>query len=156
VSLLGTGSELLGSVEMALWRVTANGPVEIPQTKPKKAKLVESDLEDWVVKNPAILGEPLLVIWRQVLIPDIKDRLDVLAVDTAGNAVVIELKRGHLRDPVDVHRPCGMPAISRSGGSTTSSARPATSLGRQGTPTSTSTRYTRRSVLKRASMRRRN
>lgn len=87
---------------MALWKVTDNGPVEIPQTKPKKAKLLESDLEDWVVKNPAILGEPLLVIGRQVMIPDIKDRLDVLAVDITGNAVIVELKRGQLKDPVDV------------------------------------------------------
>ncbi len=87
---------------MSLWRVTDDGPVQIPQTKLKKAKLVEADLEDWVVKNPMLLGEPLLVIGRQVLIPDTKDRLDVLAVDTAGKAVIIELKRGDLKNPVDV------------------------------------------------------
>ncbi len=87
---------------MALWKVTDNGPVKVPHTKPKKAKLLESDLEDWVVTNPTILGEPFLVIGRQVLIPDIRDRLDVLAVDTAGNAVIIELKRGQLKNPVDI------------------------------------------------------
>lgn len=59
-------------------------------------------MEDWIVSDPTILGEPLLVIGRQVLIPDTRDRLDVLAVDPFGNAVIIELKRGHLKDPVDI------------------------------------------------------
>ena len=54
---------------MALWKITDDGPVEVPVTQPKKAKLLESDLEDWVVRKPELLGEPLLVIGRQVLIP---------------------------------------------------------------------------------------
>jgi hypothetical protein len=68
----------------------------------RKEKLLEEHLEDWIVADPTILGEPLLVIGRQVLIPDTKDRLDVLAVDPQGNSVVIELKPGKLRDPVDI------------------------------------------------------
>jgi hypothetical protein len=44
-----------------------------------KEKLLEENLEDWVISDPSILGEPLLIIGRQVLIPDIKDRLDILA-----------------------------------------------------------------------------
>ena len=35
------------------------------------------------------------------MIPDIKDRLDILAIDPQGKAVIIELKRGALKDPVD-------------------------------------------------------
>jgi len=42
------------------------------------------------------------VIGRQVLIPDTRDRLDLLAVEPQGHSVVIELKRGKLRDPVDI------------------------------------------------------
>ena len=87
---------------MALWKITDGGPKAVAEAKFRKENLLESDLEDWVVSNPQILGEELLVIGRQVLIPDIKDRLDVLAVDTAGNTVIIELKRGKLKDPVDI------------------------------------------------------
>lgn len=87
---------------MPLWKITDNKPVAVPETKPKKEKFLESDLEEWVACKPDILGEPLLIIGRQVLIPDVKDRLDLLALDPAGNAVIIELKRGTLKDPVDI------------------------------------------------------
>lgn len=87
---------------MALWKISDTGPVAVPLTQPKKEKLLEADIEKWVVDCPEILGESLLIIGRQVLIPDMGDRLDVLALDTAGKAVIIELKRGHLKDPVDV------------------------------------------------------
>jgi hypothetical protein len=87
---------------MPIWKIGENGPAKLPETKLKDEKLLEEHLEDWIVADPSILGEPLLVIGRQVLIPDTKDRLDVLAIDPQGNAVVIELKRGKLRDPVDV------------------------------------------------------
>ncbi len=87
---------------MAIWRITGEGPKELPQTKLKQEKMLEEDLEDWIEKKPLILGEPLLIIGRQVLIPEVKDRLDLLGVDPQGNAVVIELKRGKLKDPVDM------------------------------------------------------
>ncbi len=87
---------------MAIWKITKGGPEQVPQTAPKKEKLLESDLEDWIEGNPELLGEPLMIIGRQVMIPEIKDRLDILAVDTNGNAVIVELKRGKLKDPVDM------------------------------------------------------
>jgi hypothetical protein len=87
---------------MPIWKITDNGPAKIAETKFKQEKLLEEKLEDWIVSDPTILGEPLLVIGRQVLIPDTRDRLDILAADSFGNAVIIELKRGHLKDPVDV------------------------------------------------------
>ncbi len=87
---------------MPIWKMTAKGPRKLPETRLKEEKVLEEQLEDWIVADPTILGEPLMVIGRQVLIPDTKDRLDVLAIDPQGNAVVIELKRGRLRDPVDV------------------------------------------------------
>jgi len=87
---------------MPIWKITPKGPQRVSETKLKQEKLLEEELENWVISDPSLLGEPLLVIGRQVLIPDIKDRLDILALDPQGNSVVIELKRGKLSDPVDV------------------------------------------------------
>ena len=81
-------------VDMPIWKITPEGPVKVSQTKPKEAKLLEENLENWVITDPSLLGEPLLIIGRQVMIPEVKDRLDVLALDPQGNTVVIELKRG--------------------------------------------------------------
>jgi arsenate reductase-like glutaredoxin family protein len=89
-------------MKMPLWKITEKGPTKIQETTVKKEKLLEENLEDWIVADPTILGEPLLVISRQVMIQDTKDKLDILALDPQGNSVVIELKRGHLKDPVDV------------------------------------------------------
>ncbi len=87
---------------MGLWKITDKGPLPVQETKLKHEKLLEENLEDWICSDGAILGEPLFIIGRQVMIPDMKDRLDVLALDTQGNAVIIELKRGKLNDPVDM------------------------------------------------------
>ncbi|MCK4627881.1 MAG: hypothetical protein KAT56_02695, partial [Sedimentisphaerales bacterium] len=87
---------------MGLWKITEKGPTKVPETKLKQEKLLEENLENWICSDSTILGEPLFIIGRQVLIPDIKDRLDVLAIDPQGNAVVIELKRGKLKAPVDM------------------------------------------------------
>jgi hypothetical protein len=87
---------------MPIWKITPKGPVKVSETKLKQEKLLEENLEDWVITDPSLLGEPLLIIGRQVMIPDVKDRLDVLALDPQGNTAVVELKRGKLRDPVDM------------------------------------------------------
>jgi RecB family endonuclease NucS len=87
---------------MPLWKITNAGPKAVATTRFKEESLLEEHLEDWIAADPTILGEPLLIIGRQVLIPDTKDRLDLLAIDPQGYAVIIELKRGKLRDPVDI------------------------------------------------------
>lgn len=87
---------------MGLWKITDKGPQPVQKTKFKQEKLLEEHLEDWVAVDASILGEPLFIIGRQVIIPDVKDRLDLLALDPQGNAVIIELKRGKLKDPVDM------------------------------------------------------
>jgi hypothetical protein len=87
---------------MSIWKVTSNGPQEVSETKFKQEEVLEESLEDWVVDDSALLGESLLIIGRQVIVPDINDRLDLLALDPQGNAVVVELKRGQLKDPVDM------------------------------------------------------
>ena len=85
-----------------LWKITNNSPVKIKETELQQEKFLEEQLEDWVAQDSSILGEPLLIFGQQVIVPDTKDRLDLLAVDTRGAITVIELKRGQLKDPVDM------------------------------------------------------
>jgi hypothetical protein len=87
---------------MPIWKITARGHTKVSETELKREKLLEEKLEDRVVSEPELLGEPLLVIGRQVIIPDVKDRLDILALDSQGNAVIIELKRGE--GPLPLYR----------------------------------------------------
>lgn len=87
---------------MSIWKITSEGPTKVAKTKLEQEDLLEEDLERWVTSNPELLEEPLLVIGNQVMIPDVHDRIDVLAIDPQGNAVIIELKRGQLKDPVDM------------------------------------------------------
>lgn len=52
----------------------------------------EQRLEDWVVKNPSLLGIDLLLIGRQVTTAN-QGRIDLLALNEEANLVVLELKR---------------------------------------------------------------
>jgi hypothetical protein len=52
------------------------------------------DIQEWVEKYPKILGEELLVIGKELsFYSDTRERPDLIAIDKAGNVVVIELKR---------------------------------------------------------------
>jgi predicted transport protein len=52
------------------------------------------DIEEWVEKEPNILGEGLLIIQKEFAgFDDTKERLDLLAIDENGYLVIIELKR---------------------------------------------------------------
>ena len=67
--------------------------VRLTPTKYSSLKLKESyDIEEWIEKNPEILGEELLIINRQYC-PATGLKLDLLAVDKDANLVIIELKR---------------------------------------------------------------
>lgn len=74
-------------LEIGLWRV--DGP---PQRMATAAMPLESRLEELIEADPAILGEPLLFIGRQVLTAQAK-YIDLLAVDADGGLHVLELKR---------------------------------------------------------------
>lgn len=50
------------------------------------------DIQEWIEKTPDILGEDLLVIGKEVILPSGK-RLDLLCIDRHGAAVIVELKR---------------------------------------------------------------
>ena len=87
------------STEPQLFRVD-------PDTKDSiKAKEVEfsnlglqerQDIQEWVVANPEILGDDLLIVAKEFSDFDrTSERLDLLAIDRDGKLVIIELKRDH-------------------------------------------------------------
>jgi Domain of unknown function (DUF4268) len=51
-------------------------------------------LENWILTNPEVLGEPLLILSTEFDRFDKSDkRLDILALDSSGKLVIVELKR---------------------------------------------------------------
>ena len=83
-------------LEVGLWRVDEGSAVRVGTS----GFPLESRLEDLIESDPAILGEPLLLIGRQVP-TDYGKFIDSLAVTAEGALHVLELKRDRtLRDVV--------------------------------------------------------
>lgn len=82
------------AVEMGIWRV--NGTKLTPVVSSVVG--LEQQLEDYIESDPTILGQPLLILGRQV--QTISGPLDLLAMDSTGAVHVIELKRD--KTPRDV------------------------------------------------------
>ena len=75
-------------VEMGIWRIDGKSPRRLAgATLPS-----EQALEDFLEQDPALLGERLLAVGRQVRTPHGK-LIDLLAIDVEGNLHVLELKR---------------------------------------------------------------
>ena len=54
------------------------------------------DIQEWIAANPEILDDDLLIIGKEFSGFDrTNERLDLLAVDTDGTLVIVELKRDH-------------------------------------------------------------
>ena len=82
-------------LEIGLWRVDAGAPVRVGAS----GFPLESRLEDLIQSDPTILGEPLLLIGRQV--PTAHGKfIDLLAMGADGTLHILELKRD--RTPRDV------------------------------------------------------
>lgn len=82
--------------EVGLWRIGASGePVRVTSG----AIPLESQLETLIAQDPTILGEPLMIIGRQVP-TDFGGFIDLLGIDGDGTLHVLELKRG--RTPREV------------------------------------------------------
>lgn len=82
-------------VQMRMWRIDGGEP------RPLQSAVLPSEaaLEDFLEKDPSLLGTRLLVIGRQVRTPYNK-YIDLLAIDADGNLHVLELKRD--KTPRDV------------------------------------------------------
>lgn len=83
------------AVQMGIWRMDGDTPRRLAATVMPSEALLEEFLE----KDPSLLGERLLVIGRQVRTPYQKF-IDLLAIDVDGYLHVLELKRD--RTPRDV------------------------------------------------------
>jgi hypothetical protein len=73
---------------MKLWQVGETGLKAVPKSALDK----EVRLEEWVLKDPGLLGMDVLIIGRQVVMPN-GGRIDLLALDVDANLVILELKR---------------------------------------------------------------
>lgn len=82
------------AVEMGIWR--AEGKTLTPVVSSVVG--LEQQLEDYIESDPTILGQPLLILGRQV--QTVGGPLDLLAMDATGSLHVIELKRD--KTPRDV------------------------------------------------------
>lgn len=79
-----------------LFNIDGEGAVDsIPTQELAELGLQErDDLQEWVIDEPRILDEELLIVTSEYSgFEDTLDRLDVLALDRAGKLVVVELKR---------------------------------------------------------------
>jgi hypothetical protein len=72
----------------------ANNVVKLEQRLFKDLHIKERQhLQEWVAKNPEMLGEELLIIQKEFAgFSDTSERLDLLAVDKEGGLVIIENK----------------------------------------------------------------
>lgn len=73
---------------MKIWRVHGKDLQEI-EREPLND---EQRLEEWIVRDPSILGTDVLLIGRQVTTAS-RGRIDLLAIDDEANLVILELKR---------------------------------------------------------------
>ncbi|MDM5336399.1 endonuclease NucS [Fictibacillus enclensis] len=75
---------------------------EVLETSFYKTELKERQhIEEWIRKNPEVLGEDLLVIGHEYDQFEVNERLDLLALDREGNLVIIEVKRDTTGSNVD-------------------------------------------------------
>jgi RecB family endonuclease NucS len=58
------------------------------------------DLEKWIAASPDVLGEDLLILATEHILPS-NLRIDILALDTNANVVVVELKRDWSGSDID-------------------------------------------------------
>ena len=94
-------------VEMNMRRMGDGGT---PRPLAHTSMSSEAQLQAFLAEDPTILGEPLLVIGREVPTP-YGTRIDILAMDVEGNLHVLELKRD--RTPREVVAQILKPPLSK-------------------------------------------
>lgn len=80
-----------------------DGVTELEPSSFESLDFTESDIEEWIIETPSILGEDLLIVASQYAKFDRTDEMpDVLALDPDGKLVVIELKRDRADSTTDL------------------------------------------------------
>jgi len=82
------------ATEIKVWQIDDGSPIPLEVTMAEAGRTEPKDLEQWIKRNPAILGQDILIIGEQV--PTKSGPLDFLAVDRMGNGVIVELKRDQI------------------------------------------------------------
>ena len=88
---------------LAVWTIDGSENVEVggetvqrsqPQPVERSHIELEKHLEDWIVKDEALIAEDLTIVGRQRTFD--KGRLDLLGIDSRDHWVVVEIKAGCL------------------------------------------------------------
>lgn len=82
------------ATEIKTWEIVDGKLNEINTNLAQNGRKEKEDLEKWLKTDHKILGEDVLVIGEQVYTRS--GPLDYLGIDSAGNLVIIELKRDRL------------------------------------------------------------
>ena len=75
-------------MNIGIWQVKNNLPCKLNNAVIQ----IEKNLEDWIESNPSLLRSDLVIVGRQVYFD--AGPADLLAIDSQGRWVVIEIKRG--------------------------------------------------------------
>lgn len=78
--------------EIEVWQIGKDGKLQLNKTTLAENNRTEPEhLEGWLATNPALIAKDIRLIGRQVVTKT--GELDLLAIDSTGNLVIVELKR---------------------------------------------------------------
>lgn len=78
-----------------MWKLDGAKPIELEDSEYESEKA----LENYIKFCSKLVDEDILIIGQQVIVEDVNDRIDLLAIEKDGSVVVIEVKRRQVDDP---------------------------------------------------------
>ncbi|MGA1795726.1 MAG: hypothetical protein ACMUIL_07690 [bacterium] len=87
---------------MAILKIAQRGKRLSQENRIREGNILEGFIDDKIAETPQLLGEPLMLIGRQVGMHTAEDKLDFLALDVKGNAVLVEVKRSLDRESLEI------------------------------------------------------
>ncbi len=82
------------STEIKVWQLQDGQLMDLDETMEDAGRTEVQDLQPWIRTKPMVLGRDVLIIGEQVQTRS--GPMAFLAIDSAGDTVVVELKRGRL------------------------------------------------------------